>query len=424
MSKNVELTHDYTLSEVPAEKRRSLVQTSSVWVGWCISLSAFLAGGIIGGGTTASTGLLAVLMGNLLLVIVASFIGLIGFKTGLTTYSISRIVFGRKGSVVTSLLIGILAMGFIGALLKSFGTAFNALIPAVPAWLAIVLFTCCVTLTAIYGYKGLVFISRIAAPALWIFLAIGLLFTFKDAGSVGAVFSKQPAEPIPFSTAMNAAIAVWITGATMVCDITRYAKKASHVVIGALVGYIGGAAVFEGASVLTAIGVGNPDVVNVMSSLGLLIPGVLILGLALWTTTDNNIYSSSLAFANFGEVVKLNISKTVWVLIAAAIALITALSGLVDQFINVLNFIGAFLPPFAGILITHFWILNRGKSKHEVRGNVRYSAFISWIIAILLAHFLTFGTPAFIGLVSAIVVYWILGKVMDKEEYTLSESRG
>lgn len=408
--------HDYSLSEVPDEERKSLWETTSVWVGWAISLSAFLAGGIIGGGTTASVGLSAVFLGNALLVVIASFIGLIGYKTGLTTYSIARIVFGRKGSLITSLLIGIVAMGFIGSLLKSFGIVFNVLVPAIPVWVAITVFTVCVTVTAIYGFKGLTVISVVAAPSLWIFLGIGLWVSVSASGGFGAIFSKVPAEPISFGAAMSAAVSVWITGATMSCDITRYAKKGWHVVVGAIVGYIGGAAVFEGASVLTTIGVGNPDVVVVMSSLGLLLPGVIILGLALWTTTDNNVYSSSLAFTNFGEVANINLSKPVWVIIASAIALIAALSGFVDHFGTVLGFIGSFLPPFAGILIAHFWILYRDLRDLKVDENVKIIPFITWIIAIIIAKMGSVILPAaLVGFISAIIIYVALGLIFGKK---------
>lgn len=408
------LHDDYAVSQVPMDKRRSLIQTSFVWVGWCVSISAFLAGGIIGGGTTAATGLWAVLLGNLFLVLVASLIGLIGFRTGLSTFMISRIIFGKFGSVITSLLLGILAMGFIGVLLRQFGMGITKLIPSIPLWAAILGFTACVTLTAIYGFKGLTAISLIAAPALWILVTLALVLTIKQSGGIGPIFSAQPDAPISFSTAMGAAIATWVTGAALASDVTRYAKKKSHVVIGALCGYVAGAALFEGASILSAIGVGNPDVVGVLQSLGLLIPGLLILGLALWTTTDNNIYSTALAFTSVAQILNIKLGKTTWVLIASAIALVTAISGIVTQFLVWLQLIGTFIPPFLGIVIAHFWILHRGKNEFEVPENFRLSAFITWLIAIFIAKYSSFDIPAIVGIVSSVIIYPIIGKIMDK----------
>lgn len=39
------LMHDYATVAVPLNKRRGFYGTAMVWVGWCISLSAFMTGG-------------------------------------------------------------------------------------------------------------------------------------------------------------------------------------------------------------------------------------------------------------------------------------------------------------------------------------------------------------------------------------------
>lgn len=258
------LSHDHALQSVPNEKRRGLYELQAVWVGWAISVSAFLVGGVVGNGTTLGL------------------VGSIGFRTGLTTYSIGRAVFGKGGSAIVSFLLGFLAMGFIGVLLDGFANSLAALLPAVPKMLSVLVFAVLVTLSSIYGYKGLAVLSQIAAPAL--FAVLG------KAGGFGAIAAKVPAQPIPFFTAVGSAVATWLTGAALCSDIARYAKKESHGWVGALGGYVLGAALLEGLSVITARGVGNANVVVVLSTLGLLIPGVIVLLLALWTTTDNNIY--------------------------------------------------------------------------------------------------------------------------------------
>ncbi|MEH7255200.1 cytosine permease, partial [Neobacillus niacini] len=330
--------------------------------------------------------------------------------------TLSRIIFGRIGSVLTSLLLGILSMGFIGVLLRQFGIGINATFPGIPVWAAIVGFTFCVTFTAIYGFKGLESISYITAPSLWILVSVALYLTARESGGLGAIFEIQPENPIPFATAMGAAIATWITGAALASDITRYAKKPSHVVIGSLVGFIAGVALFEGASVLSAIGIGNPNVVSVLQSLGLIIPGLIVLGFALWNTSDNNIYSSALAFTNVGSILNLKVNKAVWVLITAAIALFTALTGVVAQFLSWLQLIGTFVPPFAGILIAHFWILHRGKSDFHTPAKMRYSPFLAWAISIIIARYSTFEIPAIVGVISAVIIYPILAKLLDRKE--------
>ena len=334
---NGDLGNDYATSSVPISQRRGFFGTAMVWVGWCISLSAFLTGGTIGAGNTLWIGLLAVLAGNLLLFVLGSLCGVIGFRTGRTTYSLFEPMFGSKGSILVSVLRGASAMSFIGVLLNSFANTLTALLPWFPFWLAVLLFGIAILSTSIRGFKGLEWISKIAGPLLWALLALCLYATLKNYGTATLV-SYTPEKPLDFLTSMGAAVATWVAGAGMAADLTRYSKKASHVWGGSLIGYILGSALFEAVAVVCAIGVGDGNLVVVMSKLGLLIPAVLVLGLALWTTTDNNIYSSSLAFTNAAKLAGWNVPKWVFCVAADAIAMAFAFLGLASKFSVWLSF--------------------------------------------------------------------------------------
>ena len=58
-----------------------------------------------------------------------------------------------------------------------------------------------------------------------------------------------------------------------------------------------------------------------------MIPGLLVLLLALWTTTDNNVYSSSLAYTNASALVGIKIPKWGWTIICVCIAVIASTFG-------------------------------------------------------------------------------------------------
>ena len=92
-----EVMDDHALEPVPASRRNPLIQLIVVQVGWNISVSSFLVGGVVGAGTTFGEGMAAIGLGNLVLAVVASLIGIIGFRTGLTSYLASRAVFGQSG---------------------------------------------------------------------------------------------------------------------------------------------------------------------------------------------------------------------------------------------------------------------------------------------------------------------------------------
>ncbi|MEU0479609.1 cytosine permease [Streptosporangium sp. NPDC006013] len=404
---------DHALEPVPAHRRKSLIQMIIVQIGWNISVSSFLVGGVVGGGTTFGEGMAAILVGNLVLVAVSALIGLVGYRTGLSSYLAARVVFGRQGAVVVSLLLGVIAMGFIGVLMDTWSGAVHKLIPAIPPWAFILAFGAAITTTAIFGFKGLAKFSAIAVP---IEVAIALLALFKIGGGDGGfaeMAAQQPAVPIGFAVAVGAVISTWITGAALVGDVTRFASRGRDVIISCFAGFVVGAGVFEIIATVSAMSVGNSNFVLVMQGLGLLAPAAVMLVLALWNTADNNLYSASLAFTNASNTLGLRVGKPTWTIISIVIAILVAFAGLAAQFLVFLNVIAIIAPPFAGVLIAHFWILARhhtGDQLLESAPAVRAEALVAWVVAALLAKYTdVLLTDAIEGLVYGFVCYAVLG---------------
>jgi cytosine permease len=206
---------------------------------------------------------------------------------------------------------------------------------------------------------------RYSAIAVPIEIAIALLalvaIARADDGFAGVV-AVVPAAGIGFGAAVGAVMSTWITGAALVSDVTRYARSGRHVLIGVLAGFVVGAGTFELIATLSAMSVGNSNFVVVMQSLGLLAPAVVMLVLALWNTADNNLYSASLAFTSASDLLGYRVPKWVWTIVAIVIAVLVALSGAAAQFAAFLGMIGIVAPPFAGVLIAHFWLVARGVS--------------------------------------------------------------
>ena len=408
---------DHALVAVPNHRRKSLLQLIVVQIGWNISVSSFLVGGVVGGGTTFAVGLTAILVGNVILVAVSALVGLIGYRTGLTSYLLSRAVFGRVGSVLVSLLLGVLAMGFIGVLMDTWGLAVNGLFPAVPSWAFVLAFAAAITSTAIFGFKGLARYSAIAVP---IEIAIALFALFRigaGEGGFDAVVEHVPAAPIGFSVAMGAVIATWVTGAALTCDITRYAARPRDVLISCFTGFVIGAGIFETIATISAMKVGESNFVLVMQTLGLLAPAAVMLMLALWNTADNNLYSASLAFTNASNMLGLRLAKPVWTLVSIVIAVAVSFAGLADRFLVFLQVIAVVAPPFAAVLITHYWVRRRGARGEqllEATPLVRWEALAAWVLASLGSRYtdLLFN-DAIEGLVYGAVFYLVLGAAVD-----------
>jgi cytosine permease len=410
-----DLLNDHALQPVPPERRQSLLQLTIVQIGWNISVSSFLVGGVVGAGVPFWTGVLAILLGNLVLVSVSTLVGLAGCRTGLTSYLISRVVFGAKGSVLVSVMLGIIAMGFIGVLMDTWGQAVNQLIPEIPGWAFVLAFAVAITSTSIFGFKGLARYSAIAVP---IEVAIALFALYKI-GSLedgfGAVLEHQPTAPIGFGVAVGAVIATWITGAALVSDVTRYASRARDVLISNFAGFVVGAGVFETIAMVSAMKMDQSNFVLVMSGLGLLAPAAVMLFLALWNTADNNLYSASLAFTNASNIVGVKVLKPVWTLVAIVLAVAIAFSGASARFLEFLQIIAVVVPPFAGVLIAHMTIVARLQSAAEAlrsAPSVRWTAMAAWAVGALVTRQFDFLlNDAIEGLLLGSIVYLVLSRL-------------
>jgi cytosine permease len=410
--RHVDLAHDYALDSVPRHRRKGGYALVAVWVGWAISVSSLLVGGAVGAGTTFGVGLTAIILGNAVLAVVGSLVGYVGYRTGLTTYLASRLIFGTRGSVVSSLLLGVLAMGFIGVLMDAFGTAMNGLVPQVPWTAFVIAVAIAITVTAIFGFRGLAVLSVVAAPAMVAFGVMSIVRIGGTDGGFAAAMQSTPEAPIGFSGALTAVIATWITGAALVSDIGRYAKRPRHIVIGAVCGYVVGAGSFEATSMLSSSAVGDANFVVVMSQLGLLVPAAVVLALTLWTTTDNNLYSASLAFTNASTVAGRTVDKRVWVLVSVAIAVATAFGGFAADFQEFLLIIATVTPPFAGIFLAHFYLLGHLREARSQQladaPTVRWSALVAWAVTSLAVYFTDVPLEPVTGLLGGGLLYALL----------------
>jgi cytosine permease len=108
--------------------------------------------------------------------------------------------------------------------------------------------------------------------------------------------------------------------------------------------------------------VDEPDITQVMVSLGLPAIGLITLILSAWTTNIMNAYSGGLAVSGlFGLGEKQLRLATV---IAGAAGTVLGALGILNYITTFLGILTAFVPPLAGVMIADYWIVGRGKSEN------------------------------------------------------------
>ena len=142
-----------------------------------------------------------------------------------------------------------------------------------------------------------------------------------------------------------------------------------------------------------------------MLNLNLFYLAVLVLGLNIWTTNDNALYTAGLGLSNiFG------LSKKTWVIISGVIGTVAAV-WLYWNFCDWLNVLNCTLPPVGIILILHYFF-NRGKDVREPV--VDWSAVIGVIAGAVVANLVHWGFASINGMAVA-ALCWCAGQLFKKK---------
>jgi cytosine permease len=426
---------DFANVKVPEDKTKSFYGMFLVFTGVLVSIAVLYGGAGLGNGLSAKDILIASVTGSVILGIVGALTAVIGANTRTSTYLLLRYPFGRGGSKLAGAAVSGIGCGigwfFIQAYL--FGTVFETISMEVFGevyWIAsapVAAFwgACLMSLTAYFGYKGLAFLSYLAVPLFMILLLAGTYAAVTEAGGFNQAVSAAPEASITMSAAITSVIGMYVAGATITPDISRYAKSPKA----------GAAAWFLQVVVLQPVLMLCAGLLTLLTPMGDIAQAMAFLGMGLgalaliifgqWTTNDNNLYNGSLAFANTVRISKKKITLIMGG-IGAVLASLTAAGVFgADPFMEFLNQLGRFLPPIAGILIADYYIfrpyvlgIKDPKKRYVFGEGTEYSQWnwvgiISWVAGTIASPYLP-GAVGFNSIAIAFVVYLVLATLAEK----------
>lgn len=359
--------------------------------------------------------LLIVLLGNLALGAYCATLGYIASRSGLPTVLMARFSFGNIGSRWVDFILGFTQIGWYAVTNAFIADALSELVglPASWKWLAVVFFTYAFCVTAYIGYTAMDWLSRLAVPAMLILIAISLSIGLRDAGDLMAL---EPTQQMGFGAALAVVIGTFISGGTQSTNWSRFADSGRNAVWSTLFAFflINGLLVFAGA--FSTLVYGTENIVQAMAQQGILLGGLILLILNVWTTQDNTIYAFSMAGTNFFRTTK----RHAFVIGGATFALVLALMGIYNLMIPYLLFLGTVIPPVGGIIMADFWLRHRGEFPplESVRSAFNWAGVIAYVGAALIAYFsnqFSWGVAPINGVISAAILYAILIRVMPRQ---------
>ena len=405
---------DLTTSAVPAANRRSLTTMFMIMLGFTFFSASMWVGQQLAKGLDLSGFIGALILGGVILGAYTGALGFVGAKTGLSLDLLAQRSFGTKGSYLPSAMVSFTQAGWFGVGLAMFA------IPVAKALFgdsetvmyAMVVFAgICMTATAYYGIKSLTVISYIAVPCVAILGSVAMFMAIAQGeGTLVEQFAKSSGDLTIISGA-GLVIGSFVSGGSATPNFTRFAKDGKTGFWVTVVAFFIGNSLMFCFGAVSSIFVGGDanDIFDVMLKLGLFWTAVLVLGLNIWTTNDNAIYTTGLGLANIT-----GMSKKHMVLFSGALGTVLAV-WLYNNFCPFLGMLNATLPPMGIILILSYFM---HKEQYEQNAKapvkeVEWGAVIGVIAGAVVANVLPYGIASINGMLVASVCY-IIGSKLSK----------
>ena len=417
MSKNKGIDADYTSKAVDRAGRKSNLSMFMVMLGFTFFSASMWVGQQLAAGLNFSGFVWALLLGGLILAAYTGALGWIGAESGLSLDMLAHRSFGKKGSWLPSAMISFTQIGWFGVGLAMFAIPVAKellgleVTPDHMPWqgyLLVAIAGILMTGSAYYGIKSLTIISYIAVPAVAILGTVAMIMAVNK-GDLGLIDQfNQGTKGLGVIAGAGLVVGSFVSGGTATPNFTRFAKNAKVGLWTTVVAFFLGNSLMFCFGAVSSIYVGGNDIFEVMLNLNLFYLAVLVLGLNIWTTNDNALYTGGLGLSNiFG------LSKKVMVLISGVIGTIAAV-WLYWNFCGWLNVLNCTLPPVGIILILSYFMDRKAYLDGTVEiKTVNWFSVAGVVLGAVVANLVHWGVPAINGMAVAAVCY-IIGRLVRK----------
>ena len=401
--------YDYTAGKVAQTGRKSNLSMFMIMLGFTFFSASMWVGQELAAGLDFKGFILALLLGGVILGAYTGALGYIGAESGLTLDLLARRSFGVKGSWLPSAMISFTQVGWFGVGLAMFAIPVAKEIMGLevtpdhmPAmgYLLVAIAGILMTASAYYGIKSLTLISYIAVPLVAILGTVAMILAVKR-GDTGLIeqFSKGTKD-LSVIAGAGMVIGSFVSGGTATPNFTRFAKNANVGLWVTVIAFFLGNSLMFLFGAVSSIYVGGNDIFEVMLHLNLFYFAILVLGLNIWTTNDNALYSAGLGLSNIT-----GLSKKTMVLVSGVIGTVAAV-WLYWNFVGWLNVLNCTLPP-VGIVLILSYFFNRRKYLDNTMPEIQVNWFavLGVVLGAVVANLVTWGIPSINGMVVAALCF-------------------
>ncbi len=352
-------------------QRQTMSPEKVFWSHFCTNLApvTWVLGALVAGiGLDFRSGLLALVVGNVLGALPVGLNATLGPRTGLTQIEISRFSFGRLGTRIPATLNWISAVGWdavnnvpsvlaLVALAAHFGFG-------LPFWLGLSLLVAIQLTASIYGHHAVQLLAKYVCYVLIVVFAITGFVAIAKGGSFAA--ARGPVTPAMFLLGVSMVAGFNIGFAPYSSDYTRYLPRATKprtIFALSFGGIVSSAFALELCGLLTAGRLADLSPAGVIDGIGKLtgpFGPVALIAIAVSAIAINSINDNTAAYSLISTGVRIprHVSAIVTSLCGFALAVAGA-GKFAELFSNYLLLLLYWIAPWAGIVLADWWLFRR-----------------------------------------------------------------
>ncbi|MDD3745032.1 MAG: putative hydroxymethylpyrimidine transporter CytX [Anaerostipes sp.] len=329
------------------ENGTSLFSNGLIWFGAGVSIAEILTGTYLAPLGFAK-GLQAILLGHLIGCVLLFLAGMIGANTKKSSMETVKMSFGRKGSLLFSILNVLQLVGWTAIMIYDGALAANGIIKS-GAWIWCLIIGVLIILWILIGIKNLGKINTFAMAALFVLTMILCKVIFFS-GASGHVMSG---DSMTFGAGVELSVAMPLSWLPLISDYTREAKNPLGATLTSALTYGIVSCWMYVIGMGAAIYTGEYDIAQIMVKAGLGIAGLLIIVFSTVTTTFLDAYSAGVSSVSISGKINEKWAGVIVTIIGIGAAIIYPMDNITDF----LYLIGSVFAPMIAIQIVDYFFL-------------------------------------------------------------------
>lgn len=344
-----------------------------------------------------------IIAGGVTLGFFGGLLSFIGCKTHKTMSELSQVAFGTKGSFFPSVLIGITQIGWYGVGISMFAMPVaQQLFPEshLAVYTLVAIFGTLMTISTCLGIRSITRLSYLAVPIIILF-GIAIIVLAINQKNINIIAEFGSGKEISLVYGVQIVIGSYISGSITTPNFTKDAENPRTTAIISFCAFLVGNGLMFIFGAFSHVLVGGSDIFDLFTQFNCLILGIIVLGLNIWSSCDNGLYSAGLEFQNVTGIKHQKI-----IIVAGLFSMVFSIQ-IYNNFCDFLTILNKTLPPVGVVLIISYF---GTKQTDDTDNEYNWWSIMAVVVGAVAGLVLEIGIPSLNGIIVTSIIC-IIGSI-------------